>query len=102
MFLDKIMEAKLARLKEAKGRLPQQELLRAVENSTLPVRDFKHSISAPHKINLIAEIKRSSPSAGILRKDFEPVMIAEIFEASGADALSILTEEDYFSGSPDC
>lgn len=92
------MEAKLERIKEAKELLPQQELLRAIENSKNAARDFKHRISHPHKMNLIAELKRSSPSAGTLRKDFNPVMLAEIFEASGADALSILTEEDFFKG----
>ncbi len=61
---------------------------------------FKKEISKPGRINLIAEIKKASPSKGLIREDFEILKIAKIYADSGADAFSILTEEKYFLGKP--
>lgn len=61
---------------------------------------FKEGISRAGGINLIAEIKMASPSAGVIRKDFSVVDIAKIYEARGAAAISVLTEEKYFAGDP--
>lgn len=59
---------------------------------------FKKAIAKPGRINLIAEIKKASPSRGVIRDDFNPDDIARSYEKAGADALSILTEEDFFQG----
>lgn len=59
---------------------------------------FKKAIAKPGRINLIAEIKKASPSKGLIRDDFNPDEIARTYERAGADALSILTEEDFFQG----
>jgi indole-3-glycerol phosphate synthase len=66
-----------------------------------PVRDFFGPLAAGSPIKLIAEVKKASPSKGVIRSDFEPVSIAKIYEAHGASCLSILTDEKYFQGSLD-
>ena len=63
-----------------------------------PLRDFKTGISMPQKINLIAEIKFASPSAGLIRKKAEPVSIGRIYEDAGAAAISLLTDQRFFQG----
>ncbi len=59
---------------------------------------FKKAIARPGQINLIAEVKKASPSAGLIREDFEVIRIAKIYTDNGAAALSVLTEEKYFLG----
>ncbi len=63
-------------------------------------RPFKEIISKPRQISLIAEIKQSSPSKGMIRQNFNLVEIAQSYQDAGAQALSVLTEEDFFSGNP--
>lgn len=62
---------------------------------------FQKAISAPGKIHLIAEIKKASPSKGLLREEFDVKALAEVYEKSGASALSVLTEEKFFLGKPE-
>ncbi len=82
----------------AKLSLPEEELKARIKN--LPVtRPFIEAINKPRQISLIGEIKKASPSRGIIRENFNHQEIARIYEDSGVSAISVLTEEDYFLGS---
>ena len=96
-YLSKIIENKRSEVKGAKERIPLKELKTKLD-SLKPRRNFKGAITRPHHINLIAEIKKASPSAGVLREDFDPVKIAQVYKSTGAHALSVLTDEKYFGG----
>lgn len=101
MILDDIITQKRKDLEELKRRFPAHRLQQAVLSfKRSKPRDFKKAISAPHGVNLISEIKKASPSAGILREDFQPLRIANSYEAGGAAAISVLTEPHYFKGRP--
>jgi indole-3-glycerol phosphate synthase len=100
-ILDKIVQAKVQRLDEAKRRTPIEELERDVapRASSRAAKSMIASLRTRERVNIIAEIKRRSPSKGIIRGDFNPEWIAERYAASGAAAISVLTEEDFFEGS---
>jgi indole-3-glycerol phosphate synthase len=102
-ILDRIVQAKSLRLEAAKRSAPLDELIersRTMGYSEQPGW-FKRSISRPGRVNVIAEIKRRSPSKGIISEDFDPVWIAERYASADAAALSVLAEEDFFGGSLD-
>jgi indole-3-glycerol phosphate synthase len=96
-ILDEIIAARRRRLTIARQRMPLIMLKKALE-TTCVARDFAAALSGPG-IHVIAEMKQASPSGGVLRKDYRPQELAQGYEAGGAAALSVLTEEDYFHGS---
>lgn len=74
-----------------------------MSRDALPVRDFSGAVKRNGRgvVSLIAEIKKSSPSRGLIRQDFDPADIAAAYELGGARALSVLTDETFFHGHPD-
>lgn len=97
-ILDRIVETKWREIEVARRGLPEAELERRA--ATLPpARDFTAAVGRPGAVRVIAEVKKASPSAGVIRADFDPVQIATTYEAHGAAAISVLTDASYFQGS---
>lgn len=96
-ILDKIVATKRTEIAAAKSARPLDNL-RAQLADAPPVRDFLAAIAAPGPIKLIAEVKKASPSAGLIREDFDPTTIATIYQQHGASCISVLTDEQYFQG----
>ena len=97
-ILQKIVENTRDNLKVKKNNLSLEEIKSSLAELSLPKSNFKSSISNKNEA-IIAEIKKASPSAGVIAEDFNPASKAKDYEAFGASALSILTEEDFFLGS---
>lgn len=98
MILDEIVAYKKEELAETKRLTPLAEQKRRAADAG-PARGFGRALSAGTAIRLIAEVKKASPSKGVIRQDFDPVRIADTYQASGASCLSVLTEKKYFQGS---
>lgn len=99
-ILDKIVATKRKEVACRKAERPESELRDALSDAP-PTRDFFAPLAAGAPIKLIAEVKKASPSKGIIREDFDPVAIARTYEANGASCISVLTDEPYFQGSLD-
>jgi indole-3-glycerol phosphate synthase len=99
-FLDKIVAVKTKEVKQARLALPQDKITGMLRDLSpdITVRDFAAAINVPGKMCLIAEIKKASPSKGVLKEDFNPVKIARDYQTAGACALSVLTEAQFFGG----
>jgi indole-3-glycerol phosphate synthase len=100
-ILDKIVASRRAAVDHRRRVLPQVALRMAVEKGkSQPVRDFAGALGRPG-VSVIAEMKKASPSRGLLRADYQPERLARQFEAAGAAAISVLTEEEFFQGGLD-
>jgi indole-3-glycerol phosphate synthase len=95
--LSTIIAARRRRIQEMRARAPMDRLRQQAESRS-DFRDFAAALSVEF-LSVIAELKKASPSRGLLRPDFRPGEIAESYQQAGASALSVLTEEEYFQGS---
>jgi len=95
--LKEIVAKKKERILLSKQVLPEEELKAKVQGMPL-CRPFLEAISKPKTLSLIAEIKKASPSRGLIREDFNPAEISKIYQEVGVQAISVLTEEDFFLG----
>lgn len=98
-ILDQIIATKRTEIAERQQSMPLEALRERISELGRP-RNFFQAVTktGPRPVNLIAEVKKASPSAGVIRDDFDPVKIAQEYAAAGADALSVLTDEQYFQG----
>jgi indole-3-glycerol phosphate synthase len=98
-ILDEIVATKRKEVAERSVKMPVEALKERIASLGRP-RNFFAAVTTPNAkpLNLIAEVKKASPSAGVIRADFDPVAIAKAYEDNGADALSVLTDEKYFQG----
>jgi indole-3-glycerol phosphate synthase len=101
-ILEKIVATKKEEVAERQVSAPVESLKERVQSLPRP-RNFFHAVTrkGTKPLNLIAEVKKASPSAGVIRENFDPVAIAKEYAEAGADALSVLTDEKYFQGSLD-
>lgn len=100
MILDTIIQHKRKELKTEQAQV-SLATLKAKLPSLPPTRDFRGAIRnscTPSAVNLIAEVKKKSPSKGIIREDFHPVSIAQTYAENGAAAISVLTDAQFFAG----
>ena len=97
-ILDEIVAAKRQEIGRAKAGVAEVQLRRQLADAP-PVRDFFAALAGPGPIRLIAEVKKASPSQGVIQADFHPVEIAKTYQEHGAACISVLTDRQYFQGS---
>ncbi|MHB1422212.1 MAG: indole-3-glycerol phosphate synthase TrpC [Gemmataceae bacterium] len=98
-ILDKIVAYKRQEIAAARARIADARLEALIsKGEALPVRDFRAALESAAGVAIIAEVKKASPSAGLLRADFDPLAIAHTYEQNGADCISVLTDEPSFQG----
>jgi indole-3-glycerol phosphate synthase len=97
-ILQRIVEHKKREIEEVKKKFNIPVLIDEAERRKVPF-NFKEALSK-EGINIIAEVKKASPSKGVIREDFNPVEIAKAYERGGAAAVSVLTDKEFFQGSP--
>ncbi len=99
MFLDKIVAQTRLDLAQRKSEYPLEKIQRLAAEQPMP-RDLLEAFEPRDRVHLIAEVKRASPSKGLLAPDIDPVALARVYEDNGATAISVLTEPHFFLGSP--
>src|SRR5712692_7172154 len=100
MFLDRILTQTLADLWQRKREQPLEDVQHLAAIQPTP-RDLLAALKQSPKVSLIAEVKRASPSRGLLVPQLDPVELARTYAANGAAAISVLTEPHFFLGSPE-
>ncbi|MBP1561625.1 MAG: indole-3-glycerol phosphate synthase TrpC [Oscillospiraceae bacterium] len=98
MILDEIIEKRKIQLEREKQNIPYEEMKRLAMKAVFPEKSFKAALGKKG-LSVIAEVKKASPSKGVIQPDFDPVLTAEAYQKCGANAISCLTEEHYFQGS---
>ncbi|QDU38852.1 Indole-3-glycerol phosphate synthase [Maioricimonas rarisocia] len=96
-ILAEIVAHKRGEIERARAAVSTDRLQQVAEQAPHP-RDFVGALRNAHPMGLIAEVKKASPSAGLIREDFDPVEIARTYEQHGAACISVLTDENYFQG----
>lgn len=97
-ILDKIVTQKRVELADLAARDSERDLEHQLDRELPAILDFRAGLEAPGEIQIIAEVKKASPSAGVLRADFDPVTIAQTYEQHGAACISVLTDAHFFQG----
>lgn len=98
-ILEKIVWHKEKEVDKMRASLPLLELRKQVQDTTSPLNFLKALTESENQPALIAEVKKASPSKGVIREDFEPVAIAQAYQQGGAACLSVLTDQKFFQGS---
>jgi indole-3-glycerol phosphate synthase len=101
MILESIIAHKKREVAQKKLVFPLEDMKKALPFQSYWQASFKQAL-AKDEVSLIGEIKKASPARGILRQDFNPLQISACYEENGASAISVLTDAEFFQGSPDC
>ncbi len=99
MILDEIVEKRKIQLEREMAAADFETVKKAAERLDRQCISFKSALAKPDRLSVISEVKKASPSKGLIQPNFDPVKIAKEYESCGADAVSCLTEEHYFQGS---
>ena len=98
MILDKIVSEKLIYLDKKIKQLPLDIIIKQAKNAVIERRSFKKALIENNEIAIIGEIKKASPSKGLMKKDFNPAELSRQYSKADVQALSVLTERDFFLG----
>jgi indole-3-glycerol phosphate synthase len=96
-ILDEIVIAKRGEIAAAQLRCPREQMELRVESAP-PARSFRDALTSGGRIHLIAEVKRASPTAGVIRNDYDPVAISYAYQQHGASCVSVVTDTRFFRG----